>query len=133
VTLATGFRVSGRFEFDGTSAKPTPSAIQRMVAQIQPVDGHETNSRPLSMQASPTGEFTTYEIPPGRYFVRMAATDWVVLGVWAYKSSMLNGTDVGSVPIDLREDISGVQIVMSDHANEVTGVVHDAQGKLDVM
>jgi hypothetical protein len=130
LTAATGFLVSGRFEFDGSIAKPTVQAIQQMVVQIQPVDGRAMD-RSMSIMPSPTGEFTTLEIPPGRYVVRMAAFDWAGLTTWAYLSSTLNGAEVGTVPIDLTADVSGVRIIMSDHANEISGTVRDAQGRPD--
>lgn len=133
VTLGTGFRISGQIEFDGTSTRPSAKVVQAMVVQIQSLDGHETDRRPLSIRASENGDFTTHEIPPGRYVVRITSSDWAGVGVWAHKASLLNGIDISVAPMDLGTHMTGVRIVMSDRANDVTGAVRDAQRKPDAM
>ena len=130
----TGFRISGKFVFDGQSPKPPGTVVQTMYMLVQPAEGHQIGYiSALRGQTKPDGTFTSYEIPPGKYFIRMAAPtpSWQAMPGWLYVSSVAKGRDVGGVALDLQGDITDLVITMSDHPTEVTGVVRDENGRPD--
>ncbi len=134
VRLNSGFHISGRFEFDGTIPRPPPNIVQTMYMLLQPIDGHQTSSGVvLTGRTDPDGTFTTYEIPPGQYSVRMAApqASWLAIPGWQFRSSVVDGRDCATVPLDLQGDVSGLVITMTDHPSELSGTVRDENGRLD--
>jgi hypothetical protein len=134
VQLQTGFRITGRFEFQGSLPRPRPELIQTLTMFLQPLDGHQIGyQRALSGRTDPDGTVTSYEIPPGRYVVRMSAPSesWEALAGWSYKASMLGPRDVGAVPLEVDDHINGVVIVMTDRPSELAGTVRTQQGRPD--
>jgi hypothetical protein len=134
VRLNTGFRISGRFEFDGSIAKPPPAVVQTLSVLIQPIDGHQSGfSRALQSRVDPDGTITTFEVPPGKYSIRMAAPteSWQAMQGWTFESSFVNGKDVAATPLTLQSDVTGLVVTMTDHPTEITGIVHDETGKVD--
>jgi hypothetical protein len=134
VRLNTGFRISGRFEFDGSTTKPPPAVVQTLSVLIQPIDGHQSGfSRALQSRVDPDGTITTYEVPPGKYSIRMAAPteSWQAMQGWTFESSVVDGRDVAATPLNLQADVTGLVITMSDHPSEITGTVRDESGKID--
>ena len=134
VRLNTGFRISGRFEFDGSIPKPPPSVVQGLSVVIQPIDGHQIGfSRALQARVDPDGSITTYQVPPGKYSIRMAAFSdgWQAMQGWVFQSSVIDGKDVAATPLNLQSDVSGLVITMTDHPSEISGTVRDDSGKAD--
>jgi hypothetical protein len=129
IKLSSGFRLTGKIVFEGTTAKPpAPAALQNSTVVIMPADGHQIGfSGALRGTVETSGTFTTYEIPPGRYLVRYSGAG----PGWTLKSVMFQGRDVSSVPLDLQGDVSGLQIVMTDRPTEISGTVRDDGGKID--
>ena len=64
---------------------------------------------------------------PARVLVRVNATS----GGWMMKAVRLNGTDVTDSGLDVRasEDLSGLEVEMTNHPTEVSGVVTSARGE----
>ena len=134
VRLNTGFRVSARFHFGGALPKPPPNIVQTLTMTLQPIDGHPIGySTVLRGRTAPDGSVTTYEVPPGKYVVRMTApsASWQALSGWSYQSSQLDGRDVGATPLDIDADIGGLVIVMTDRPSEIAGSVRDERGRVD--
>jgi hypothetical protein len=134
VRLSGGFRISGRFEFDGSLPKPPPEIIQTLSVLIQPLDGHQSGfARALDSRVGPDGAITTYEVPPGKYSVRMAAptASWQALQGWTFESSVVDGKDIAATPLNLQSDVTGLVITMTDHPSEITGTVRDQNGNVD--
>jgi hypothetical protein len=126
VRLSTGFRISGRFQFEGTRLKAPNVRNLFMVAQL--ADGHPIGYAPvLRGRTNPDGTFSTFDIPPGRYIVRPGGS----YGGWSYKASLLRGRDVGVEPLDLESDVSELVIVFTDEPTEISGTVRDEQGRVD--
>jgi hypothetical protein len=132
IELQEGFRISGRFEFDGTLPQPAPNVVGTMNVMIQPVNGR-ASAIPLTGIVSPTGEISTYSIPPGQYVIRMSmpVSSWLATEGWHYVSSMLDGRDVGDTAFDLRGDVSGLVIRMSDRFSVISGVANGESGRID--
>ena len=132
VKLGTGFRLSGRFHFDGKIPKPLPGVVQTLSVLVQPLDGHPIGfTSAARSRVDPDGSFATLQIPPGKYVIRMAAGDWPGLAGWTYRSSVVDGRDVGSMPLDLQGDVSGLVITMTDRPSEISGTVRDEKGRID--
>ncbi len=138
VALRTGYRVSGRAVFDGGASRPTPDQLQRMPVLLVRADTGGIPASPLvgvgqspsGGQFDATGQFTSYGLVPGRYFVRVPFS----FGVWTLRSASVDGQDVADVPLDLESaDVSGVILTFTDHPAELSGVVHDAQGRADTI
>ena len=135
VRMNTGFRLSGRVEFVGTSPKPPPAIVQTLNVQIQPIDGHQSGfSRALQTRVDPDGTITSFEIPPGRYVIRMSAPteSWLAMPGWASESVTVGGKDVAVTPLDLQGDVTGLVFTMTDHPTEISGTARDSNGKIDL-
>jgi len=134
IRLSTGFRISGHFVFDGAIPKPGPSIVQSLSVLIQPSDGHQAGfSSAFTSRVDQDGNFTTYEVPPGRYSIRMAAfaDSWQALQGWTFESSIADGKDVAGKPFNLQGDVTNLVITMTDHPMEISGIVRDSDGKPD--
>jgi hypothetical protein len=135
VPLRAGFRVSGRAEFDGNALKPTPDQLRRMPVVLDRADTGGAFASPVAGLGQPqngqfdaTGQFTTYGMVPGKYFVRAPFT----FGGWTLKSASIDGRDAADVPLDLEDaDVGGVVLTFTDKPTEIAGAVHDAQGQPD--
>jgi protocatechuate 3,4-dioxygenase beta subunit len=134
VRMNTGFRLSGRFEFVGTLPKPPPAIVQTLSVLIQPIDGHQSGfARALQSRVDPDGTITTYELPPGKYVIRMSAPteSWLAMPGWASESVMVGGRDIAVTPLDLQGDVTGLVFTLTDHPTEISGTARDSKGKID--
>jgi hypothetical protein len=128
ITLQHGFRIGGRAEFVGTSAPPTADEVRRMSATFDPAD-----ARPLVTATVMRGQFdndgylSSYQLPPGRYYVRING----VPAGWTFKSAMLNGRDLSNTPVMLDRDVTNLSITFTDAPSELAGQVHDGSGVPD--
>jgi hypothetical protein len=128
VPLQVGARVSGRVSFDGESGRrPPPDVLREMSAVVESADGvliGDSPTAPLEIDAS--GRFTTRELLPGRYFVRITEPP----PGWGLKGISVLGRDVTRVPIKIDADVS-VTITMTAQPPEVSGTVRTAAGVRD--
>jgi hypothetical protein len=134
VTLQRGLRVTGRFEFDGTQPRPEGSVIQTLQLTFLRADNRATGTTThLQAVVEPSGRISTFELPPGRYIVRYAASleSRRLLGQWVFRNATIGGRDVSSVAFDLRQDHDDFVATMTDHPAELSGVVRDGQGRID--
>ena len=127
IALREGMRVSGRIEFDGAAAKPTPQQLQAMRVVLAPADGRA--ALPMNLGAQPPvdreGVFKTGPYPAGKYFVNALgnATPWLL------KSVTAAGRDLTSQPIELRDaDITEVVVTFGDKLAQVSGTVRADSG-----
>jgi hypothetical protein len=134
VVLRRGVRVSGRLEFDGTLPKPPPEMFERFSILLDAIDGHGSQM-PSAFRGSidRSGRISTNEVPPGRYFVLFLAfaDDRQKMAGWETKGATLHGRDVSTQPLDLREDVTGLVMTITDRPSELSGVVRNAQGQAD--
>jgi protocatechuate 3,4-dioxygenase beta subunit len=135
VRLATGFRISGRVVLDGgTAPKPPGSLMEQGSLVMQPVDGHQIGYLPaLRGRIDADGTITSYEIPPGKYIIRMVlpAGSWATIAPWLFKGSTVNGVDVAATPLDLQRDVTDLVITLTDHPSEIAGMVRNERGLPD--
>ena len=130
VRMQSGFRVTGRVQFEGKADKPAAEFVQNLRLTLEPSDGHQLGYDAVARgRFNPDGTFSTLQIPPGRYFVRPAGGGPST--VWRFKSVTLNGRDVSVVPLELGSDVSAMTVVFSDTWTELSGRVRDESGRAD--
>jgi hypothetical protein len=119
LTLTPGATVSGvvRFEGLGAPADSTRTAGVSLMAFDQSFSGAGNAS------VNADGSFRLANIPPGRHALRVRTPKG-----WAVKSVTLDGRDVVDEIFDVKgtQAISGVEIVLSDRAAGISGVVKAA-------
>ncbi len=129
VPIRTGVRVTGRVEFEGTSAPPKPDAVQRIQVSVEPLSPGELRSVFSLMRGrvEADGRFATASLPGGQYFIRAGGAPQG----WSFKSATHEGRDLADVPLDATADLSGVVITFTDRPSELTGTVLGAGGAND--
>ena len=124
VVLRQGLRISGRVEFDGAAERPTPDQLSRIIVAIEPLDGQldRTTTPPGRVQAN--GQFKTYGVPAGKYFVRAVGSPQG----WTMKSALLGDRDLSDSPVQLdASDVSDVVITFTDRPASLSGQVQVEQ------
>jgi hypothetical protein len=128
VTLRTGFRVSGTVVFDDAAQQPTTDEVRRVVMAIESADGRPpAPGTGFRGQLDGTGHFSSNELAPGRYYLRVVVPP---VG-WMLKSAMLDGRDISNVPLAVDRPMTGVVMTFTNHPGEIGGRVQNAAGALD--
>ena len=126
-------RVSGRVEFEGTAARPTPDDLRRIPIALSRADAAGAFPVPVPLpgqggQFDANGQFTSYGLLPGNYFVRVPFS----LAAWTFKSAMRGGRNVADVPLEVASsDIGDVILTFTDRPTELSGTTRDARGVAD--
>jgi hypothetical protein len=127
VPLATGARVTGRVEFEGTADKPSASALTGIRINLDSADGSRLADTGLAFQAGrpdEDGSFRTFGVPPGQYVLRATSP-----GGWTLKGAFLNGRDLTDAAFELEaKDLAGVVLTFTDRPAGLTGHVRTGQG-----
>ena len=123
VTLAlrAGLRVSGRVEFDGSGERPAGATLANVRVTLDPVDGSKLPEGLgfVTGRIDENGQFRTFGVPPGKYFVRVSG-----LSDWFFKGAIYEGRDLADSPVDLgTEDVSGIVLTFTDRPSSITGSV----------
>jgi hypothetical protein len=128
ITVSNGFRIGGRTEFVGAAAAPSPDELRRIVATFDPADARPTVGAVIGRgQFDNDGYLSSYQLPPGRYYVRISGTP----AGWTFKSATLNGRDVSNVPLTLDRDVSGLMLTFTDSPAALSGQVQTGAGAPD--
>jgi len=128
ITLSNGFRVGGRAEFVGAAPVPSADELRRMSATFDPADAQPMVSATVGRgQFDNEGYLSSYQLPPGRYYVRING----VPAGWTLKSATLNGRDISNVPVMLDRDVSNLMVTFTDAPSTLSGQVHSAAGVAD--
>jgi hypothetical protein len=128
IAVRAGFRLSGQAEFSGVKAAPSPDLVRRMSATLDPADGRPLVSSTMGRgQFDDGGRLSTYELPPGRYYLRINNPP---LG-WALKGAIVSGRDISNVPVMLDRDVTGVVISFTDRPSSLAGQVSALSGAPD--
>lgn len=129
VPLRSGIRITGRVEFEGTSAAPAPDAVQRIQVLLEPLSPGESRNlfAVLRGRVEADGRFATASLPGGRYFIRATGAPQG----WSFKSATHDGRDLADVPLDAAADLAGVVITFTDRPSELTGTVLGTGGASD--
>ena len=121
--MSPALRVTGRYQFDGTTPPPTPTAPGRPVMQVpfilDPADSTSVLDRlTVAIVGSDRG-FIVDGYPPGRYRVRVPNSPQG----WMFKSAMLNGVDVSETPFELTRDVTDLVLSFTDRWSGIGGTV----------
>jgi hypothetical protein len=127
VVLRPGFRIGGQMRFGGT-ATPPPDAFRRIIATLEPLDDRSASSFTIQrLNIDAAGRLTSYELPPGRYMLRVQGT----LPGWTLESAMAGGRDISVVPLDLQATGTTVTLTFTDRPTVLRGTVRTASGSPD--
>jgi hypothetical protein len=128
VSVRAGFRISGRTEFAGDAVQPPPDALRRMSATFDPADARPLVSTIIGRgQFDENGRLSSYQLPPGRYYVRINNPP----PGWTLKSAVVDGRDVSNVPLTLDRDATGLVVAFTDRPSSLSGQVRTASGDPD--
>jgi hypothetical protein len=119
IALNTGLRVSGRVEFEGAADKPAPEQLSRIPVMLEPVDGQMDRNVTPPGRIDAKGQFTSYGLPAGRYYVRSSAPTG-----WTLKGAFLGERDLSDVALDLEStDVADVVLTFTDRPASLSGTV----------
>lgn len=128
LTLHAGFRISGRAEFANAPAPPDPKFVRGMSATFDPVDARPLVSSTIGRgQFEDNGNLWSYQLPPGRYYLRINNPP----PGWTLRSAMWNGRDISNTPFELDRDIGGVRITFTDRPSTLSVQAQNATGAAD--
>ena len=120
ISLRSTFRVSGQIEFKGTSPVPTGEVLRESIRlALEPATG-SWGGAATSVDAA--GTFRT-GVAGGTYFVTSVGPPG-----WYLDEVRFDGRDFFDLPIEIKGDVAGVQLVYSDQASQVAGTVRAGQG-----
>ncbi len=116
--LRTGVKISGRVEFEGDAEKPAPDQLSRIPVLVEPLDGQFDHVGPFSGRIDAKGQFTTYGVAAGRYYIRIGAPP----AGWTFKGAFLGDRDVSDDPLELDStDVADVVITFTDRPASLAG------------
>ena len=129
MTLATGYKVSGKLEFTSLTGRAQPAApqIQAVSVALTPMDGRMPGGLLGDMaqpdRANAQAEFKTKGYAPGKYFLTVTAG-----GAWQLKSATIGGRDVLDAPLEIRDaDVGGLVVSFTDKLGTLAGNVTGAE------
>ena len=125
--LRSGPRVSGRFEFDGSTPRPTAMEMQSsLYVHLDSADGHFYNVEPQTTMSGLA--FTVSGLVPGRYIVR--PPDHLLR--WRLRAVTVDGRDVSVVPVELgAADLGDVVVTFTDRRTSLSGVARNSTGAVE--
>ncbi len=132
--LTTGFKVSGRVEFESKTGKPpaTAAQMQNVTVTLTPLAGGSQGSMLSELLGGPDranaqGEFKTKGYAPGKYvFSATAPSGWQVM------SAAIGGRDVLDAPLQITNgDVAGIVVTFTDKMAQLSGTV-SAPGEADL-
>ncbi len=125
--LNRGARLSGRIVFEGTSAQPAASELERTAVHIFAVDGAELGAVPIG-GLGPDGRFRTVGLPPGAYELHLSGRRG--FSGWQVRSLTTNGRDVTDRAVQVgSDDIGDVVWTYTDRRTRVSGQLRDRDGR----
>ena len=121
VTLNTGLRISGKYQFDGTKPLPNAQQMRQIPVSIEPVDGRSGGRVSIPPgHAEPDGTFRTYGLPAGKYLIRIGGSP----PGWTFKAAMFQGKDRSETPIEVRSgDVMDVVVIFTETPAQIAGTV----------
>ena len=127
VPVRQGSTLSGRIEFVGHAALPSPNEVALIAPRLESADAPPAaGAPPWRGLVSPDGRFTTMGVPPGRYFVRVANPP----RGWTLVAAHVGALDAIDVPVGIQSaPVANVVLTFVDHPlSGFTGTVTDAAG-----
>lgn len=120
VVLRAGLRVSGRVEFDGAAEKPAAEQLSRIPVLFEPVEGQMDRMATPPGRIDAKGQFTSYGLAGGRYYVRVNSPPTG----WTFRGAFVGERDVSDVPLELdAADVGDVVLQFTDRPASLSGTV----------
>jgi hypothetical protein len=131
VSLQSGFRVSGSIELVGPAGQTSADAVSRQCpVSIVPADERSAVANAVSdlrrLACSAEGRIWSFELPPGLYYVSGYSPPGLT-----FKSAVVDGRDVSSVPLDLRGEVTSLVVTFTARLSSVGGFVRTGKGGPD--
>ena len=119
-----GANVSGRVAFSGTRPPPALTALRVQLTPLPSIAGASLNVVPVAVR--PDGGFSFSGLAPGRYGVSVSG-----YGEWTLRSALLNGRDVGDVPLEVvaGQSVGDLIVTFTDTPTEISGTLVDQLGR----
>lgn len=135
LALRPGGTISGTIVFEGAATKPNPVLLQGLVGRFFEPAWELAIQEGVGVRGRVTaaGEFLSPGLPPGSYAARLVGRFAMVpVRGWYLESVTLEGRDLLISPIAIDgQSVSGVLIKFTDRATQLSGAIHDANGKPD--
>ncbi len=130
VLLRPGFKMIGSVVFDAAprDRQPRYDVLRRLTVTIDSLDvDMRTLGDAATMTVDAAGFFTSKELPPGRYFVRL---DNPPPG-WSLRKVGLRGRDLSNAPVALDADVTGLTLTFTERPTELSGLVRSDSGAIE--
>ncbi|MFB3855580.1 MAG: carboxypeptidase regulatory-like domain-containing protein [Vicinamibacterales bacterium] len=126
LALAPGASLRGSVSFESAES-PTPAALNQIAISANPISPLPMDA-PSTTRVSADGTFVLENIASGVRVLQVSG----IPRPWAPKAIYLNGRDVSDTPVEFEsgQRLTGVSIVFTDRATEVTGTVPAGDDKL---
>jgi hypothetical protein len=125
-SMQPGLRVTGRFEFEGTSSR-SASRLEQVAVNLEAAGVPANGQAQVSGRVEADGRFTAPGAPPGRYLVRVSGSP----EGWMFKEATYRGRNVSDEPFVLDGDANDVVITFTDRWTGMHGVVQGPRGAPD--
>lgn len=129
IRLQPGLIVRGQIDLRPSSAVPAPD-VSRFIVRFTPVNTAIPTGLPPAATIQPDGTFQMDGIVPGTY--RLTVTNGGISPLpagWSLRSAMLGDRDVADLPVEIRQNTTGLNITLSDVQTELTGTIADRSGQ----
>jgi len=125
ITTSLGSTLSGQVIYEGQTPRKNTDRVSVQTLAADPFDMGTGLMGGQSAQVQPDGAFVLRGLFGERLIRPYAPQGWMVKGVY------LNGRDVTDAPVsfDGREQVSGMQVVLTDRLTHVSGTVTDDGGQ----
>jgi hypothetical protein len=99
-----------------------------MSAAIDPADARPFVTTLIGRgQFDERGQLSTYQVPPGRYYLRINNPP----PGWTLDHATVSGRDISNVPVTLDRDLTGLVITFTDRPSSLSGQVTSSSGSPD--
>lgn len=130
VLLRPGFKMIGSVVFEGPPRERQPryDVLRRLTVTIDSLDvDMRTLGDAATVTVDPSGIFTSKELPPGHYFVRLENPP----PGWTLRTITVRGRDISNAPVTLDADASGLTLTFTERPTELSGFVRSDAGVLE--
>ena len=126
LTLLPGALVEGTVAFE-PSVKPAAGTLAGLRVRAPFADGLTFGDVP-SGEVAPDGRYRIRGVMSGRHFITVEGLPYP----WVVKDVKWRDRDItdSAIDVDPRQVLDGVRVTLTDVANELSGTVRDARGRL---
>ena len=130
ITTGTGSTISGRVIFEGTTPAPKtggPTQLRVMTSSPQPGMGAPMMMGPNLQNNGLVDEAGQFQIKGAMGKVLFRANP---PSGWTLKSVTIDGVDVTDLPYDVKRNIAGLEVVLTDRLTNLSGIARNLRGEI---